>query len=51
MVRLLVSFVLGVYVGQEYGKFIPNVRDKAYEVFEEFKDTDLYKKICEDVKK
>jgi hypothetical protein len=51
MLRSLVIFMVGVYVGQEYGSSIPSVKEKSYEMFEQFRTTDLYKKICEDVRK
>jgi len=51
MIRTLCVFIFGVYVGQEYGNLIPNVKSKTYEVFENFKTTELYKKINEDLKK
>jgi uncharacterized membrane-anchored protein YhcB (DUF1043 family) len=49
--RLLIAFVVGIYVGQEYGRLLPNVRNKTMEIFEELKNTDLYKKVREDVKR
>jgi hypothetical protein len=42
--------MLGVYVGQEYGDSIPSVKVKTYEMIDKFRTTDLYKKICEDIK-
>ena len=51
MIRTLCVFIFGVYVGQEYGNLIPNVKNKTCEVFENFKTTDLYKKVNEDLKK
>lgn len=50
MIRTLFVFIFGVYIGQEYGNLIPNVKIKTYEVFENFKTTELYKKINRDLK-
>lgn len=50
MLRSLTIFLLGVYVGQEYSDTIPNVKTKVYEVLEEFKKTELYKKMSEEIK-
>lgn len=51
MIRSLVAFVLGVYVGQEYGNIIPNVKNKTYELLEDFKKTEFYKDVYSDIKK
>jgi hypothetical protein len=51
MLKYTVVFLIGVFVGQEYGTLIPNVKTKAIETFNEFKKTDLYKKINDDLKK
>jgi hypothetical protein len=50
MIRSLVIFAFGVYVGQEYGGLIPNVKLKTYEILDNFTQTDLYKKICDDIR-
>jgi hypothetical protein len=49
MFRSLVIFALGVYVGQEYGTLIPSVKIKTYEMYDNLRQTQLYKKICEDI--
>lgn len=51
MLRTMLVFLVGVYVGQEYGNEIPSVKKYTYEAIDRFKGTDLYKKICEDIKK
>jgi len=38
-------FLLGVYVGQEYGKTIPNVREKTIELYKDFQQTEIYQKL------
>ena len=49
MLRMTIAFIAGVYVGQEYGKLIPNVKAKTLEYITEFKKSDIYKKMTEDV--
>jgi len=51
MFRTIAVFILGVYIGQEYGNVIPNVKIKGNEMFEEFTHTNFYKKLSEDFKK
>ena len=48
MFRTLVIFRMGVYVGQEYGNVIPNVKLKGEEIYDKFKETDFYKKLKSD---
>jgi len=43
MFQSIVSFLLGVYVGQEFGNNIPNVKNKTFELLQEFEKTDFYK--------
>lgn len=49
MLRSLFIFAVGVYIGQEYGTLIPNVKIKTYEAFDNIRRTELYKKMCEDI--
>ena len=51
MFRTIAVFILGVYVGQEYGNVIPNVKIKSEELLDNFLETDFYKKLKEDLKK
>jgi len=51
MLRLLGAFFLGVYVGQEYGKQIPNVKNTSLELYGEFQKTELYQSLDEKLKK
>ena len=48
IIKYTITFLLGVYAGQEYGSVIPNVKDKTCEVYNNFKNTELYKKIEQD---
>ena len=45
MYQIVCSFLFGVYIGQEYGKNIPNVKDKTSEILDEIKKSELYKKL------
>lgn len=51
MFRTIAVFILGVYVGQEYGNLIPNVKVKGEEFYDNLLETEFYKKISEDFKK
>ena len=51
MLRTLFVFLVGVYVGQEYGDNIPNIKRYTNNILEKFKDTDIYKNISEEIKK
>jgi hypothetical protein len=48
MIKIVIAFVTGVYIGQEYGKLIPNVKNESVKKYEEFINSDFYKKIKED---
>ena len=32
--RSLLAFLLGVYIGQEYGKMIPNLKNESVKLYE-----------------
>jgi Tfp pilus assembly protein PilP len=32
--RSLLAFLLGVYIGQEYGKMIPNLKNESIKLYE-----------------
>jgi hypothetical protein len=51
MFRTLIVFIAGVYIGQEYGNTIPNVKVRSYEMYESLKSTEFYKKIRDDLNK
>ena len=50
MLRTLGVFIIGVYVGQEYGKQIPSVKEKTTEYYAQFKTTQLYKTLEEQLR-
>jgi hypothetical protein len=43
--KYTLTFLVGVYVGQEFGNTIPNVKTYIYT----FKQTDFYKKISNEI--
>lgn len=51
MVKYSIAFLLGVYVGQQYGNALPNLKKKYEEIYENFKQSEFYKKINEDINK
>ena len=42
MLKLIGTFILGVYVGQEYSSQIPNVKYKSLELLTEFKNSEFF---------
>jgi hypothetical protein len=42
MFQSIVSFLFGVYIGQEFGNNIPNVKNKTIEILKEFEKTEFY---------
>lgn len=42
MFQSIVSFLFGVYIGQEFGNNIPNVKNKTLEMLKEFEKTEFY---------
>jgi hypothetical protein len=51
MLRITAMFLLGVYVGQEYGNNIPNINKKSLEIIELFRHTEIYGMLSRDLKK
>ena len=51
IVKYTITFLAGVYIGQEYGKTIPNVKDYSKELYSSFLNTEFYKRISDDWKK
>lgn len=48
IIKHTITFLFGIYVGQEYGKYIPNVKNKTMKYIVEIKSSDFYKKLEED---
>lgn len=51
MLKYSIAFLLGVYVGQQYGTALPNLKKKSEEIYENFKKSDFYKKVNDDINK
>lgn len=51
MIKYIGIFVLGVYIGQEYGSNIPNVNEKVKELSMILKNTEIYNILSRDLKK
>ena len=51
MLQNIISFLIGVYVGQEFGQQIPNVKDKTTELCKEFQKTEFYANYINNKKK
>lgn len=47
--KYTLTFLVGVYVGQEFGNTIPNVKSYSLELYDTFKQTEFYKKISSDI--
>lgn len=45
MIRDISILLIGIYIGQEHGNKIPNVKIKAIEYYNIFKQTELYKNL------
>jgi hypothetical protein len=39
MINESISFILGIYLAQEYGEYMPNVRRSLIEVLKKLSDT------------
>jgi hypothetical protein len=51
MFQNIISFLVGVYVGQEFGQQIPNVKDKTIEIYKEFQKTEFFNNYLNNKKK
>lgn len=51
MIKYTVVFLFGVFVGQEYGKQFPNVKNKSINIYNQFTKSDFYKKVRDDFNK
>ena len=51
MMRITFAFLLGVYIGQEYGNDIPSVNKKTLEIIQIFRNTEIYGMLSRDIKK
>lgn len=44
--KMIGSFLLGVYVGQEYGRGLPNIKLLADDLYKDFCNTNVYREFC-----
>lgn len=51
MIKYTIVLLTGIYIGQEYGNNIPNVKEYTIKTYNDFTKTEFYKKIKEDFKK
>jgi hypothetical protein len=51
LIKYTVTFLAGVYIGQEYGKTIPKVKDYTLELYHKFTQTEFYKQVSKDMNK
>ncbi len=49
--KYTITFIAGIYIGQEYGNTLPSVKKYTRNVYESFTHTDFYKKIKNDFNK
>jgi hypothetical protein len=42
MIQSVIFFLFGVYIGQEFGSNIPNVRQKTIEIWKELERTKFF---------
>lgn len=50
-IKYSVSFLFGVYVGQEFKDLFPNVKDYTIKKYNEIMNSDAVKQIKKDIKK
>jgi hypothetical protein len=43
MLRYTGTFIFGIFLGQEYGKSIPNIKKTTIEVIKEIKKSEIYR--------
>lgn len=42
MIQSLIIFLFGIYIGQEFGNNIPNVRQKTIDIWKELEKTKFF---------
>ena len=45
MLKYASSFIFGIFIGQEYGNKIPNIKSSTIEIIKEIKKSEIYKTI------
>ena len=51
IIKYTITFLAGVYIGQEYGNTLPSVKMYTEKLYESLRNTEFYKKIEDDVNK
>ena len=51
LIKYTITFLAGVYIGQEYGSTIPNVKVYTNNLYEQLKKTEFYKQVSSDMNK
>lgn len=51
IIKYTITFLAGIYIGQEYGNTIPSVKKYSIEIYESFTSMEFYKKISNDFNK
>ena len=51
IIKYTITFLAGVYIGQEYGNTLPSVKAYTEKMYESLKKTEFYKRIEDDVNK
>lgn len=49
LIKYTITFLAGVYIGQEYGNTIPSVKVYTNNLYEQLKQTEFYKKVSSDM--
>jgi hypothetical protein len=50
-IKYTITFLAGVYIGQEYGSTVPKVKDYTLELYDRFRQTEFYKQVSKDINK
>jgi hypothetical protein len=51
LIKYTITFLAGVYIGQEYGGTIPSVKTYSINLYDKFKQTEFYKQVSKDINK
>jgi hypothetical protein len=51
LIKYTITFLAGIYIGQEYGSTIPSVKSYTNNLYDKFKQTEFYKQVSKDINK
>jgi hypothetical protein len=51
LIKYTITFLAGIYIGQEYGTTIPSVKTYTINLYDKFKQTDFYNEVLKDINK